>query len=490
MTYLFILIGILGMPLIIALTPKFRFYLNRRLAKTLILTALPFIFWDWWATKEGHWSFNQLHTLGINFAGLPVEEIAFFFVTPFACLLLYVAADKYLPKTKITLPVWFWSLFMIGTTTALLMAFPKPYSSVVFCLSGFVIVLIYRHFRAKLPISVLFYFVASFVFFFLFNSILTALPVVSYADWAILNLRIGTIPIEDFWYNFLLISLALIIYSKMSNQVTSAQSVFKKGSTTYYNASQFFSPKIKDQVTTLYAFVRVADNFVDQLPQQRHELESFLAEYRRELLSPSGQSSVIADFVLLMKKTNIKPDWVEAFLASMIQDFSKKEYANMSELEKYIYGSAEVIGLMMARIFGLSDKHYVAAAKLGKAMQYCNIIRDIDEDLNLGRIYLPQSTLRKFKLHPFSKKMAQKKPKQFRLLMQQEISRCLQWFSQAEQDFDAIPRRERVVVKTATAMYQWTLEKLYQNPQLVFQKKLKPSKLRVILTAVKYGVII
>ncbi len=490
MTYLFILIGILGLPLMIALTPKFRFYLNNKLAKTLMLTALPFIIWDWWATKAGHWSFNQLHTLGINFAGLPIEEIAFFFVTPFACLLLYVAAEKYLPKRTISVPLWFWSLMIVGITVALLMAFPKPYSTLVFSLSGIALLFIFQQFRSKLPIAVLFYYVIGFVFFFLFNSILTAIPVVSYSEWAILNLRIGSIPIEDFWYNFLLLSLALIIYFKMSNQSTGAQAVFKKGSTTYYNASQFFSPKIKDRVTTLYAFVRVADNFVDQLPQQQHELESFLAEYRRELLSPSSQSPVIANFVLLMKKTAIKPAWVEAFLASMVQDVSKKKYANMSELEKYIYGSAEVIGLMMARILGLPAKHDLAAAKLGKAMQYCNIIRDIDEDLNLGRVYLPQSTLRKFQLIPFSKAMAQKKPKQFRLLMQQEIRRCLQWFDQAERDLPAIPRRERVAVKTASAMYRWTLEKLYRNPQLVFQKKLKPSKLLVILTAIKYGVTI
>ncbi|MBP9781233.1 lycopene cyclase domain-containing protein [Candidatus Woesebacteria bacterium] len=488
MTYLYILISIIIFPLAIGLTQGFRFYFNRKLVKTLFFTATPFLIWDWWATTQGHWSFNPAHTIGITFFNLPIEEIAFFFVAPFACLFLYAASEKYIQVKYLSLPFFFWVLTIGASLLLLIVGFPKPYSTIVYGLSVLLLLYSYQKFRFQITTHMFLYFFLSFIFFIIFNSVLTMVPIVSYAPWAILNLRVGTIPIEDFWYNFLLLSFTLIIYKVMSNKHTNAQAVFQKGSTTYYTASQFFSPNIREKVTTLYAFVRLADNYVDQLPEKRKELETFIAEYHEEVLSPGKARQVISNFVLLMKNTGIKPAWVEAFLDSMIQDITKKTYANFSDLSKYIYGSAEVIGLMMSRIFGLSSIHDPAAAKLGKAMQYCNMLRDIDEDLHLGRVYLPLSVLQKFKLEPFSKLLAQKKPKQFRLLMQQELSRCLQWFNEAEKDISAIPRRERVAVKTASAMYRWTAEQLYKNPQLVFQKKLKPSKFRVLLTAISYSI--
>ncbi len=488
MTYLYILVSIIFFPFLIGLIPGFRFYFNWTLVKTLMLTATPFLIWDWWATTQGHWSFNPTHIMGVTFLSLPIEEIAFFFVAPFACLFIYSAAEKYIRMNYIQLPFLFWVVMIGAAVVLLVLGFPKPYSTLVFGLSTSVLFYSYQRFRFQITTSILLYFSFSYIFFILFNSLLTMLPIVSYAPWAILNFRVGTIPIEDFWYNFLLLSFTLIIYRAMSNKHTSAQAVFQKGSTTYYTASQFFSPKIREKVTTLYAFVRLADNYVDQLPEKMKELQAFITEYRNEVHQPGKARQVISSFVSLMKNTGIKPMWVEAFLNSMIQDFTKKSYANFGELSEYIYGSAEVIGLMMSRIFGLAPKHDVAAAKLGKAMQYCNMLRDIDEDLDLGRIYLPQSVLQKYNLEPFSKMMAQKKPKQFRSLMQQELSRCLKWFDEAEKDISAIPRRERVAVKAASAMYRWTAEQLYKNPQLVFQKKLKPSKLRVILTAISYSI--
>ena len=488
MTYLYILISIIIFPFIIGLTPGFRFYFDRKLVKTLFLTATPFLIWDWWATTQGHWSFNPAHTIGITFFNLPIEEIAFFFVAPFACLFLYAASEKYIQVKYLSLPFFFWVLTIGASMLLLIVGFPKPYSTIVYGLSVLLLLYSYQKFRFQITTHMFLYFFLSFIFFIIFNSVLTMVPIVSYAPWAILNLRVGTIPIEDFWYNFLLLSFTLIIYKVMSNKHTNAQAVFQKGSTTYYTASQFFSPNIREKVTTLYAFVRLADNYVDQLPEKKKELEAFITEYHNEISSPGKARQVISNFVSLMKNTGIKPVWVEAFLDSMIQDITKKTYANFNELSEYIYGSAEVIGLMMSRIFGLSPIHDPAAAKLGKAMQYCNMLRDIDEDLSLGRIHLPLSVLQKYKLEPFSKVMVQKKPKQFRLLMQQELSRCLKWFDEAEKDISFIPRRERVAVKTASAMYRWTAEQLYKNPQLVFQKKLKPSKLRVILTAISFNI--
>lgn len=486
MTYLLIILGIVTVPAAISLTPKFRPFLSQSLYKTLVGTALPFLIWDWWATTQGHWSFSLDHTLGIQIAHLPLEEILFFFVAPFACLLIYFAVDRFVSQKQVQLPHALWIVLISFAVILLGLGIDRPYTAVVSFLSLLALVFSWRFVRTSASLATIVYFLCGFCFFVLFNSMLTGIPVVSYATWATVGLRIGTIPIEDFWYNFLLLWLSLVIYQRMTNTKSNAQQVFQSGSTTYYTASRFFSPVIREKVTTLYAFVRVADNYIDQLPEKTQDFQKFVAEYHAELQHSGKARSVVKNFVSLVRETNIKPEWVDAFLNSMIQDTTKKTYANLRELEDYIYGSADVIGLMMARIFGVDPKHDLAARQLGKAMQYCNMLRDIDEDFQLGRVYIPQTVLRRFGLLPFSQEQVCRKPEQFRLLMRQELERCLRWFDQAEEGFVAIPRRERVAVKTATAMYRWTATTIHRNPQLVFQKKLKPNKLRIIMTALYF----
>jgi len=272
----------------------------------------------------------------------------------------------------------------------------------------------------------------------------------------------------------------------MKSAITTAQRISQKGSRTYYTASLFFSPGTRKKVTILYAFVRLADNFVDQIPPQTVQFASFVQTYRQVVAGKEKSTQVvITDFVALSHEVGIEQSWVEAFIASMQQDLTKKTYNNLSEVEAYMYGSANVIGLMMAKILQLPKESYPTAELLGKAMQYCNMLRDIDEDLDLGRVYLPVSQLRKFNLYPFSKELAYKRPKQFRLLFKCEAERCEAWFKQATKGLQFIPRKERVAVATALNMYLWTLSEIKKNPHLVFSKKLKPSKYRIITSAIK-----
>jgi phytoene synthase len=264
--------------------------------------------------------------------------------------------------------------------------------------------------------------------------------------------------------------------------------IFRKGSTTYFFSSIFFPPKIREKVFTIYGFVRVADNFVDSIPQQEDAFYSFVKETYAVFDGKKSQNTIIYDFVKLSQEVGIKQEWVEAFFKSMAGDLKKKNYNNFKELEEYIYGSAEVIGLFMAKVLKLEERSYSFAMLQGKAMQLINFIRDIQEDRLLGRVYMPQEDIKKFGISSQDELFTNEE--KFSKLLKFEIERYFSIQKQAERGYKYIPYAYRIPIKTASDMYNWTAREIYKNPSIVFIKKVKPHPFRVILQFIKNSVIV
>lgn len=259
--------------------------------------------------------------------------------------------------------------------------------------------------------------------------------------------------------------------------------LFKKSSTTYFYSSIFFPPDIKQDVFVLYNFVRKADNFVDAVPQQKKEFYTFRDLFQKALKGNDVDDNTITSFVALLKRRNFDEKWITAFLDAMESDLHKNIYKTIEETEKYMYGSAEVIGLMMARIMSLPKESFNAARMLGKSMQYINFIRDIQEDLDLGRTYLPENEIKKFKLKSLRNDDVSKQTQAFKDFMLQQINYYYKWQEEAEKGFTYIPKRYRVPIKTASDMYTWTAKVIANDPFIVYRKKVKPSKSKVITRA-------
>ncbi|MFA5113091.1 MAG: phytoene/squalene synthase family protein [Candidatus Margulisiibacteriota bacterium] len=268
------------------------------------------------------------------------------------------------------------------------------------------------------------------------------------------------------------------------------RAVFKAGSRTYYYSSLFFPKAVRDDVSILYAFVRQADNYVDSVPQDREGFAAFAERYGRA--ASTGELSgdpIIDSFVALAKRRKFDPRWVEAFLYSMELDTYKKQYQTIKETEEYIYGSAEVVGLMMARVLNLPDAALEPAKYLGKAMQYINFIRDINEDLKLGRVYLPQDELEQFGLPSLRFDQVRQHTHKFREFINLQIVRYQKWQARAAEGYRFIPRRYLVPIKTAADMYQWTAAKIRQDPLVVYQRIVKPSRTRIICRVIYNAVL-
>ena len=175
---------------------------------------------------------------------------------------------------------------------------------------------------------------------------------------------------------------------------------------TYYLATLLLPKAKRPHVHALYGFARYADEIVDDLsstltPREKAE---WLREWSDQLLSDiqAGKSSdhIGRALVDTVRRFEIPIEHFSAFLRSMAMDITITEYPDFEALYEYVYGSAAVIGLQMVPILGVlpgEEKRALAAAeKLGVAFQLANFIRDVSEDLDRGRIYLPLNELARF----------------------------------------------------------------------------------------------
>lgn len=180
--------------------------------------------------------------------------------------------------------------------------------------------------------------------------------------------------------------------------------VTKKYSTSFYWASLFFSKDIQKGIFNIYGFVRFADEIVDSFHDFDKEklLDGFEKEYRDALFTGISLNPIIYSYINTCKQYNIEESYTNAFLQSMRFDLTKTEYSNTEEINQYIYGSAEVIGLMCLKIFCDGDQKYFdslkpKALKLGAAFQKVNFLRDIKNDtLSLNRTYFPEMVIDSF----------------------------------------------------------------------------------------------
>ncbi|MGA1820445.1 MAG: phytoene/squalene synthase family protein [Thermoplasmatota archaeon] len=257
--------------------------------------------------------------------------------------------------------------------------------------------------------------------------------------------------------------------------------IFKKGSKTYFYNSLFFPKEVREDVFILYSFVREADNFVDAVPQKKEEFCEYFDMFCAAWEGTPSKDLVLDGFVEMAKRKKFEKEWIVAFLRSMEMDLTKKHYETVEEVEEYIYGSAEVVGLMMSRILGVDERFFPNARALGKAMQYINFIRDIQEDNRLGRIYIPTSELEFYGLKDLKEETVRKTPECFAALIDHQVERYLKWQSEAERGYGGLERNARIPIMNASDMYKWTAMKILRDPMIVYSKKVKPSKLRIVL---------
>jgi len=260
---------------------------------------------------------------------------------------------------------------------------------------------------------------------------------------------------------------------------------------TYYLATLLLPPAKRPFVHALYGFARYADEIVDDLsstltPQEKADvLRTWSSGVLSDLSAGKSNDAVGAALVDTVSRFKIPHQHFVHFLRSMEMDLTVSTYANYEALSEYVYGSAAVIGLEMVPILGaLSDDAYESAKKLGIAFQLANFIRDVGEDLDRGRIYLPLDELA---AHGVDEKMlyARVLTPEIIQALKFQIARVRQLQAQAAPGIDLLHATSRPCIRAASELYCGIVDEVETIGYDIFNKRAKTSTARRLRVAGK-----
>ncbi len=278
---------------------------------------------------------------------------------------------------------------------------------------------------------------------------------------------------------------------RLQQDYAHCQSVQRAYGVSYYFATRFFPPEMRRAVYALYGFVRYPDQWVDcpeetlfsgsSLPRlgERQGAKAKLDAYERDLIRAVCGEPVefppLRAFADVVRRCKIPLRYPLGFLDAMRMDLQRTRYADFEHLQTYTWGSASVVGVMMCYIMGTTSSealHY--AATMGLAMQMTNFLRDVGEDWQRGRVYLPQDELREYGVS--EAQIAQGVvDERWIALMQFQIDRCRRLYAQAERGINLLPREAQFPVLLGGRLYARILNAIERNGYDVFRYRARTT---------------
>lgn len=261
---------------------------------------------------------------------------------------------------------------------------------------------------------------------------------------------------------------------------------------TYYLATLLLPAAKRPYVWALYGFARYADEFVDSLTDPDPDaLVAWSDDFLKSLDDEAGagpQDPVGRAMAATMRRWDIPREHVEAFLDSMRMDITETGYATYEDLNRYVYGSAAVIGLEMLPILEPLTPEAVAPARaLGEAFQLTNFVRDVGEDLDRGRVYFPAEDLERFGLSRedlFAARAARRPPPAVRELLAFEAARTRELYARAVPGLDMVHPTSRDCLRTAYRLYGGILDEVERAGFDVLDRRVRVGTSRRLAVAV------
>lgn len=245
-------------------------------------------------------------------------------------------------------------------------------------------------------------------------------------------------------------------------------------------------------IYALYDFARQVDDDVDGA-ERAEMIPARLAAQRGRIAAcvrGEGRDPVMEVLAGATQRYRIPEDELEALVDGVERDCTQARYESWGELREYCKLVASVVGRMCVRIFGFTEAAALEKADdLGLALQLTNILRDVREDAEMGRIYLPQEDLRAFGIHEEAL-IAGDPGDGWNELVAFETRRARELFESGYEVLRYIPRRAAACVQTMAGIYERILEKIERDPQLPLRQRAalsKGEKLRVVVGSWLWG---
>ena len=242
------------------------------------------------------------------------------------------------------------------------------------------------------------------------------------------------------------------------------QKAASSGSSFYYSFV-FLPPNRRRAITALYAFCREVDDVVDEC-QDAQIAATKLAWWRLELdrlYAGKPQHPVTQALLPLLSEFSLPQEQLLEIIDGMEMDLQQTRYLDFKALSLYCYRVASVVGLLAAEIFGYTDRQTLKYAHdLGMAFQLTNIIRDVGEDARRGRVYLPLDELKRFEV-PVADILNSRYSENFRKLMEFQIDRAEQYYTQAMDQLPVVDRKTQRPGLVMAAIYRTLLDEIRRD---------------------------
>ncbi|MDP9166051.1 MAG: phytoene/squalene synthase family protein [Actinomycetota bacterium] len=266
---------------------------------------------------------------------------------------------------------------------------------------------------------------------------------------------------------------------------------------TFFLATRLLAPAQRPAVHALYGFARRADDILDAFDETRGdearaaELQKLSTQLFNSLVEnqPCGDDPTLTAVVHTARRYDIGWQLFDDFLASMRMDLTVTDYPDRTALERYMYGSADVIGLQMLPILGTVGPREDAApsaAALGTAFQLTNFLRDVDEDLRRGRVYLPADELA---AHGVDRDVLQwcqvnrRIDSRVRRALQEQHAITRQVYLRARPGVAQLAPASRPCVETALKLYAEILDRIEQIDFEIFSERARVGRARRVAVA-------
>ncbi|UZJ36712.1 MULTISPECIES: phytoene/squalene synthase family protein [unclassified Prosthecochloris] len=280
----------------------------------------------------------------------------------------------------------------------------------------------------------------------------------------------------------------------LANAYRYCRQITRHHAKTFYLATLFLSKKRRNPIYAMYALLRTVDDLVDQAEDKltngtlaKAEMSSMMADWKTRL-NECYQGNHHNDPIMMawqdtLESCHIPIELPLDLMDGVAMDIDFKPFQTFDDLYVYCYKVASVVGLMCSEIFGYRDKKALDhAIELGIAMQLTNILRDVGEDVDRGRIYLPLEDLDRFE-YTQEEFMQKRINENFIELIKFQIARARSYYTASEQGVPMLEKDSRLAVKISSLNYSDILRTIEDNNYDVFSRRAYRSlyqKLRTI----------